>query len=47
MLTVYPDDREKAHLSIREGMMMEAEDYLQKPVDPQELLSRVEDLLKK
>jgi len=47
MLTVYPEDREKMHLSIREGMMMEAEDYLQKPVDPQELLNRVEDLLKK
>jgi two-component system, OmpR family, alkaline phosphatase synthesis response regulator PhoP len=47
MLTVYPEDREKMHLSIREGMMMEAEDYLQKPVDPQELVKRVEDLLKK
>ena len=47
MLTVYPGDREKAHLSMREGMMMEAEDYIQKPFDPQELLSRVEDLLKK
>ena len=47
MLTVYPEDREKAHLSIREGMMMEAEDYLQKPVDPQELVNRVEGLLKK
>lgn len=47
MLTVYPEDREKMHLSMREGMMMEAEDYLQKPVDAQELLKRVEDLLKK
>ncbi|MFU8795879.1 MAG: response regulator transcription factor [Dehalococcoidia bacterium] len=47
MLTVYPDDREKMHLSIREGMMMEAEDYLQKPVDAQELLKRVESLLRK
>jgi DNA-binding response OmpR family regulator len=47
MLTVYPEDREKMHLSLREGMMMEAEDYLQKPVDPQELLKRVQDLLKK
>jgi DNA-binding response OmpR family regulator len=27
--------------------MMEAEDYLQKPVDPQELVNRVEELLKK
>jgi len=47
MLTVYPEEREKMHLSMREGMMMEAEDYLQKPVDPQELVNRVEDLLKK
>ena len=47
MLTVYPEEREKMHLSMREGMMMEAEDYLQKPVDPQELVNRAEDLLKK
>ena len=47
MLTVYPGDREKMHLSMREGMTMEAEDYIQKPFDPQELLSRVEELLKK
>jgi len=47
MLTVYPDDREKMHLSMREGMAMEAEDYLHKPFDPKELLNRVEELLKK
>ena len=47
MLTVYPEDREKMHLSMREGMMMEAEDYLQKPIDPEELAKRIEDLLKK
>jgi DNA-binding response OmpR family regulator len=47
MLTVYPEDREKMHLSMREGMMMEAEDYLQKPVDAKELLKRVQGLLKK
>ena len=46
MLTVYPDEREEMHLSVRDGMMMEAEDYIQKPFDPQELLSRVEELLK-
>jgi DNA-binding response OmpR family regulator len=47
MLTVYPEDREKMHLSMREGMTMEAEDYLQKPIDPEELVKRVEALLKK
>jgi len=47
MLTVYPEDREKMHLSMREGMMMEAEDYLQKPVDAKELVKRVEGLLRK
>ena len=47
MLTVYPGDRETLHLSVQEGMTMEAEDYIQKPFDPQELLSRVEELLKK
>jgi DNA-binding response OmpR family regulator len=46
LLTVYPDDREKAHLSMREGMLMEAEDYLHKPFEPTELLNRVEELLK-
>jgi len=45
MLTVYPDDKEKAHLSMREGMTMEAEDYMHKPIDPEELLNRVETLL--
>ena len=47
MLTIYPEDREKMHLSMREGMMMEAEDYLQKPVDAKELVKRVEGLLRK
>jgi response regulator RpfG family c-di-GMP phosphodiesterase len=46
MLTVYPDDREKAGLSLREGMIMEAEDYIQKPVTPDDLLRRAEELLK-
>lgn len=45
MLTVYPDDREKMQLSAQEGMMMEAEDYIQKPFEPNELLNRVEKLL--
>ncbi len=47
MLTVYPGDRETARLSMLEGMAMEAEDYIQKPVSPKELLRRAEELLKK
>ncbi len=47
MLTVYPDDREKMHLSMREGMTMEAEEYLHKPFGPDELLKMAERLLGK
>jgi len=47
MRTVYPNDREKMHLPMREGKLMEAEDYLQKPFDAKELVKRVEELLKK
>lgn len=45
MLTVYPDEKEEARLSMREGMTMEAEDYMHKPIDPEELLNRVKTLL--
>lgn len=45
MMTVYPGDRSKAKLSMLEGMALEAEDYIQKPVSPEELLRRAERLL--
>lgn len=47
MLTVYPEDRERARLTLREGMVMEADDYLQKPVTPEQLLARVEEMLQR
>ncbi len=47
MLTVYPDDRENTFLSMRDGMEMDADDYLHKPFETAELLSRTERLLKK
>jgi len=47
MLTVYPGEREEMHLSVREGMMTEAEDYIQKPFEPEELLRRVAELLER
>jgi DNA-binding response OmpR family regulator len=47
MLTVYPEDREKMHLSMREGMTMEAEEYLHKPFEPDELLEMADRLLGK
>ena len=47
MLTVYPERREEAHLSLQEGMAMEAEDYIQKPVTPEQLLERVQEMLER
>lgn len=45
MVTVYPEDRDKARLSVQEGVTMEADDYLQKPFEPEELLKRIRYLL--
>ena len=45
LLTIYPHEREKLNLSMLEGMMMESDDYIQKPFDPIELLKRAEKLL--
>ena len=46
MFTSYSQRKGETYISVAEGMNLEAEDYLEKPVSPQELLSRVEKLLK-
>ncbi len=47
LLTVFPKGHEKTNIPIMAGVTTEAEGYAQKPVKPQELLRRVEELLKK
>ena len=47
LLTVFPGGIEETKLPLSVGMTTEAEDYMQKPVNPQELLKRAEELLKK
>jgi len=46
MLTSYSQRKGETDISVAQGMNLEAEDYLEKPVDPQELLRRVDKLLK-
>jgi DNA-binding response OmpR family regulator len=45
MLTSYADRKGETNIPTSKGMMLEAEDYIEKPVKPEELLKRVEDLL--
>ena len=45
MLTSYAERKSETNIPVSKGMMLEAEDYIEKPVDPEELLKRVEDLL--
>lgn len=47
MLTSFSGKRDETNLSISQGMMLDTEDYIDKPVSPQELLKRVEKQLKK
>ena len=46
MLTSFSQRKGETDVSIAEGMNLEAEDYVEKPVNPQELLQRVGKLLK-
>lgn len=47
MLTSYATRRIETSIPVSQGMALEAEDYIDKPVAPEELLRRVEKLLKK
>ncbi len=45
MLTSYAERKSETNIPVSKGMMLEAEDYIEKPVKPEELLKRVEALL--
>lgn len=47
MLTSFAEKVGETSLSVSQGLTLEAEDYVDKPVAPEELLKRVEKLLKK
>lgn len=47
MLTSFSEKVGETSLSVSQGLALDAEDYVDKPVAPQELLKRVERLLKK
>jgi len=46
MLTSFSEKGGETSLSVSQGLALEADDYVDKPVAPQELLRRVERLLK-
>ena len=45
MLTSFSQRKGETDVSVAKGMELEAEDYVEKPVEPQELLRRVDKLL--
>ena len=47
ILTSFSQRKGETDISVAKGMELEAEDYVEKPVSPQELLQRVDKLLKK
>jgi DNA-binding response OmpR family regulator len=46
VLTSFSQRMGETNVSVAQGMELEAEDYIEKPVSPQELLRRVDKLLK-
>lgn len=47
MLTAFSTKGRETSIPVSRGLSLETEDYLEKPVDPRELLARVEKHLKK
>jgi two-component system alkaline phosphatase synthesis response regulator PhoP len=47
MLTAYAEMGQQTNIPVSAGLTLEAEDYIDKPVSPDELLRRVEKLLKR
>jgi two-component system alkaline phosphatase synthesis response regulator PhoP len=47
MLTAFAEKHAEASIPVSRGFSLEAEDYIEKPVSPEELLARVEKQLKK
>ena len=47
LLTVFGRGVDQTNIPLSAGVTTQAEDYVQKPVSPEELLRRAEDLLKK
>lgn len=46
MLTSFSQRKGETSVSVAQGMELEAEDYVEKPINPKELLRRVDKLLK-
>jgi CheY-like chemotaxis protein len=47
MLTAFAEKHAEASIPVSRGFNLEAEDYIEKPVSPEELLARVDKQLKK
>ena len=47
ILTSFAERKGETSIPVSEGLTLEAEDYIDKPVSPDELLSRVEKMLKR
>jgi len=46
IMTSFAKDKDKTNIPVSAGLTLEAEGYVDKPLNPEELLSRVESMLK-